>query len=559
MLAVVPLGCAQPEDSLSFAEATGTTLIPDETETEEGGESETTGEDPGPYEGLRFIASGSNPAVLLALDLDTPHSIPDAETIVTGMGQAGLFGPTPWGSHVVTHDGMIDQLRLSADGEFSLSSLAVLPGNWLHSVWFNDAGTNALMAVADDPIAPPNQLFFLRYDDEILDGTLNITPPLDDNGTVIILGRSPDDIHLVVLVDAEMDGTWQIYELIVEPEPSEANPAVLVDQAILPGIPAQNVAGFLWAHVDDQRVVYRKELLPNILRPVAVPLDDPEANPTNLAPTLGHVSSMVFNDSDTAMLVGHEGGSGYRQLAYIHLDGAVEARDPITLTEPDAPALHNVLPPLGALVQGHGFDARDRIWLGYSQTGDKTDNISLITHFEGGVMDRADLVTLPPDGAVERIRFDPATQLLAYRVVTGVSSWIAYVDLSAEVPEEIRLDQFYDHDPLAPEDHAGFGWSADKSTIAVAGVQNGVEVVHVAALGDIDGTTLALEPADVEDTEGVAIEHAPLLSPDGEQILLWYAATNDRRGVLQIPTDGEGLSQAVVNLQYTLNEGAFMP
>jgi hypothetical protein len=509
---------------------------------------------------LRFVAAGSYSSVLVALDLDDPLNVPSPEYVVaTGTGIAGMFGPTPSGTQAVTHEGQADQLHLNPTGELSLSPLLSLETFWIDSLWFAGDGSDALLSVSPEPGMPPGQLLWATYDDQgELMGSFDITPPIQPGGVVSTLGRSPDSSHAAIIIDAEPDSTWEIWLLPFEPEPGMAE---LIDQVVLQGIPPLNVPDFLWVHVDDQRIAYRREVLPMIRRPVAVPLNDPEAAPINLVPGLDHVYSIVWSDDSARMVVTTGGSGSYHDLNLVDLDGPTSAGAPILLTEPGIPALLDANLPMGRTAPGHGFDAMNRVWYAYatSNQGDApVAGITLVTVEGGMVVDRLELADVPPGMEIGDIFFDPQAQLLGYRVQAPGESWICYVDLTAAQPTWIRVDQEFDHSELDPTVNATYGWSADGSRIAVTGVQLMGPILHTAEIGDPSGATTAIPLPDVLLPQGVNLTKRPEVSPKGEQVMLWYTSQAEYTGLIHAPTDGSGQARVVLGLMHTLVHSTYM-
>ncbi|MFO7561439.1 MAG: hypothetical protein R6X02_02250 [Enhygromyxa sp.] len=526
-------------------------------ETETG--TDTDGEPEG--EPLRFIAAGSDDAVVLALDLTDPHDIPEAQYLATGDGFAGLFGPTPFGTEALTHSGKIQQLRLTAGGELELSPLAEQDGNWLHGLWFGDQGADAFVSPSDAPLSGSNTLLWVRYDQhgELL-GSFDITPPKQPGGYVSILARSPDSRWVAAAVDAQPNGSWDLYVLPIDVEPGMT---VHVDTINLAGIPPISVASFLSLHLDDQRLVYRREQLPEIFRPVAVDLGNPEAPLASVGTTLAHTYSITTAPGDASRLLVTNGGSaGYRELRLIELDGPTSAQPPVLITEPNKPAQENASALPGTAASGHGFDVLGRIWYVYRDTTQPqlgSVGISLVTVEDGEVAQRLELANLQAGAELDEVLFDPERQLLGFRVYAGNSSSINYVDLSRDRPASIRVDQSYEHSGSAPSDHARYGWSADGSRIAVVGVKQNQAVLHVAEIGDAAGATVEITLPEVERTLGYTLEHQPMLSPGGDQLLLWYGTPSGLRGLIHAPTDGSAAGSVVLAPQHALTSGAYLP
>lgn len=554
-------GCRAPDDGFAFAEVssgtTGPTTLPDPTDEESESESgtETGDEVPEDFEGLRFVVAASNPAIMISVDLDDPEVIPPPETIWQGEAYAGVFDATPWGSRVVTRDGLVDQLIIDGAGAYSFEEFSAVPGEWLDSIWFDDTGTNAMMSLSAAPAQAPNQLLWLRFSGEELNTTLNITPPVGEGGVVNTLGRTPDDVTAIVLVDSEPDDVWQMYHLPLLPEIGMSEQ---INQATLPGVPGQNVPAFLWMHLDDSRVAFRKQV-GDVLRPSAVPINDPNLAPVDLAPSLPQaVSSMVWSDASDAFLLASGGSGELRDLHLLLMASAITTLDPLEITTPEQLALSVVRPPLGTLNQGHGWDSMGRIFYAYSTNGMTAEGIQLITIAANNIAGRQDIANIPPAVDIDMMAYDPLTQMLGFRVLSSGSSWISYIDMSEQNPQGIRVDQFFDHNEMTPNDFAGFAFAPDRSVIAVAGSQSGEPVLFTSEIGDDLGeTSQILLPPQVEQA-GVDVENTPLFSPESQSILLWYSTVNNRRGLLQAPTNGARPFEIVINLEYDLRTGGFM-
>ena len=547
-----------------FTTSTGTgedTGTSGETETEtETGDGDGDGDgDTGGGEPLRFVAAGSYESTVLALDLQDPLDVPPPEILASGTEIGALFGPTPFGTEALTLDGTIQQLGSSPEGVLEFSPLATQEGNWLHSVWFGDEGQNALLSVGADPLTGPDVLLWARYDGGELASSFDITPPTQPGGSVLILGRSPDSRWAVAAVNVQPNGIWDLYLLPIDTNPGET---YYVDQLDLTGLPAVGVPGFLSLQLDNERVVYRKELLPDLLRPAAVGLDNPDGDPVSIWPSLPHTYSITAGEDASRLLVTVEGEEDYRELRLLELDGPTSSQAPITISEPEAPALENTQPALGPPTRGHGFDALGRIYYVHADTSLPelaSVGISLVTVEAGAVAERLELADVPMGAQIDGLVFDDKLQLLGYRVHTTSASWISYVDLSADQPVSIRVDQDFEHFSSAPEDNAGYGWSADGSRIAIVGLQQGQATLHVAEIGDASGATVEIELPDVEFSPDFILDHTPQPSPTGDQIMVWYGTEAGPRGLIHALGDGTTVGQIVLHPQHSLTGGAYLP
>jgi hypothetical protein len=527
---------------------------PDPTETET--ETETGDTDDPPGDPLRFVALGS---VLLAIELDDPKNIAPAQILTTVKQTAGLFGPTPFGGEALTLDGEVQQLRLTAEGELELAPLINEAGNWLAGLWFGDAGAYAFVSPSADPVSGPNTLVWARYNQSgKLIASYDITPPKQPGGYVTILARSPDSRWVAAAVDIQPNGSWDLYVLPIDTDPGMT---VHVDTVNLSGIPATSIADFLSVQLDNQRMVYRRELLPEISRPIAVDLDDPDGPLTDIGPNLSHTYSITSaRDDASRLLVTNGGSSGYRELRLIELTGPASAQPPILLTEPNKPARDNGV--IGAPSSGHGFDVHGRIWYVYRDTAQPqlgSVGISLVSVVDGVVAQRLELANLPPGAELDEVRFDPDLQLLGFRVRAGNSSSIHYVDLSRDRPTTIRVNQSFEHTESAPSDQARYRWSADGSRLAIVGVQQTQTALHVAEIGDATGATVEIELPDVEHTLGYILDHRPMLSPGGDQLMLWYGTPTGLSGLIHALTDGSTAGSVVLAPQHVLTSATYLP
>jgi hypothetical protein len=562
LLLVTLTACSNPETGgldTAYTSSTSTgdsdesgTLDETETETETETGTDTEGPDGEP---LWFVAGGSFESVLLAIDLSDPHDVPEPVYLATGDGIAALFGPTPFGSEAVTHDGSIEQVQLTAEGTLTLLPLASQEGNWISSIWFGDDGANALVSVSPDSLSGANTLLWVRYSQGEISGSFDVTPPKGPTGHVTILDRSPDSRWAAAAVDIQGNGVWDLYLLPIDVDPGASDH---VDHLILTGIPPMNIGSFLSLHLDDQRLVYRRESLPMISRPVAVDLATPDGAPVEIGPNLPHTYSITPGADTSRLLVTTGGEPGYRELRLIELDGPTSALPPLTITEANLLALEN-----NSQTHGHGFDALGRIHYVHGDTSSPgataSVGITLVTVSNGAIEQRIELAALPAGATIHDVRFDAQLQLLVYRVQSGSQSWISYIELSEEQPVAIRVDANFEHDEDEPENHASHGWSSDGSRIAVVGVQQGQTSLHVAEIGDASGATVEIELPDVEATAGYIFDHRPSVSPDGQQLMLWYGTQAGRKGLVHAPTDGSAAGQVVLPPQHSLSGGTYLP
>jgi hypothetical protein len=567
LLGVALVGCTGDDSSsldtwnTSPPTSTGTDLgesSEESTDTDESG-TEETGE-PEPYEGLRYLVTGTDDALMLGINLDDPHAVPEPQMLVSGPGATIMFGPTPHGGEIVVHDGRIDQLLLRSTADYDFNPLASQDVAWLDHAWFGADAANAIMAVGLQAFGAAQQLLWVIYDDEgeVL-SSIDITPPIEANGAVLVPDIASDLRHAAVLVDVELDSIWQIYALNLEPQP---NVATYIDQLDLSGLPPSSVGDFIWLDLHPNRISYRKELLPGIFRPVAVALDDPDVNRINLAPSLGHVSSMMWSPDQTRLLVSAGGESGYRELFLIDVLENTLAQTPIRLTEVGHDARVNTQSTVDFATIGHGFDNQGRIWYAYTDSmlpEPVSVGVNLVVAFEGQVIQRVDLIEPYPGLEVDEVVFDAKLQLLGFRgQSSSFGGSVHYVDLSEAQYSIMQMDQSFSHDPLVPEDDVNFGWSADGSQIVAVGVQDAMTTLHVAEIGDVTGTTLAITLPEVESAPGIVIDHKPRVSPDGEQVIVWYSVQDGRDGLIHAPLDGSAEGQVVLGLQQPLGAGTYL-
>jgi hypothetical protein len=564
VLPLLAVACSSPEPgglSTGYASMTGTESgtsdEPSETETETETGTDTDGD---PLEPRRFVATGSSTgsddSVIVAIHLDDPSNIPPPEYLATVTEVGALLGPTPFGTHGVLHDGSIDHLRLSPEGELSLVPLAVQTAAWVSSMWFGDAGENALISTGPDPLTGPESLLWVRYDQGELMGSFDFTPENPSGTKVFILARSSDSRWAAAAISTVTPGLWDIFLLRIDRSPTAS---YHIDSLDLTGIPALSVASFMSVHLDNERIVYRREALTDLMRPMAVSVDDPDANPVSIAPGLDHTFSIAAGADTSRLLVTNGGVGDYRELSLIEFDGPTTAQPPVLITEPDTLARENVTHPPGVYSRGHGIDALGRVFYVYGEQPQLTSvGISLVTVSNGAVAERIELADVPIGGAIAEVSFDATLQLLGYRVETASSSWIDYVDLSSEQPAAIRIDRAFQHAAADPASNASFAWSADGSRLAIVGVSQGQTALHVATIGDASGATEVIELPDVESTPGVALEHRPILSGDGEHVMVWFGTLAGDRGLIYAPTEGSAAAQIVLPAKHPLTGGAYL-
>jgi hypothetical protein len=557
--------CKGPEEgglstgyTVGVETSTGTTENSEATETAT--ETGTDTEDNPPGDPLRFIAAGES--MILAFDLSDPDGVPPPETVASGTGIAELFGPTPFGTEAVVHDGVLDQLSLSDDNVLSLSSLVFQDGNWLPDLFFGPDGRTALITTAVDALANPNVMLWARYTTAgVVTGSYDITPPKNDTGAVRVLDRSPDGTWAAVAVNVQLQPTdgWDFYLLDTDPDPGET---YHVDYLDLAGLPHSTIGNYISMHLDDERIVYRRQVLPMVYRPVAVGFNIPDGVPVDLGPNLPTTYAITPADTCSRLLVTTEGEPGYRELRLLELDGPTSALDPLTITLPEELAVENNPQPLmGPPIFGHAFDALGRILFVYADGMDPAENIgiALVTASNGVIEERLELIELINTTYIDAVAFDEKNQLLGFRVYSSNSSWIHYIDLKADQPVSIRLDADFEHYDTEPQNYANFGWSADGTHIVAVGVQNGQTFAHVAEIGDASGDTVEIELPDVEATPGYTIEHRPNVSPLGDHIMVWYSTQAGRRGLIHAPTDGSVPGVVVLTPQHTLTSSTYLP
>ncbi len=564
----ITLAACQPAETSSLEtygsadEVSTDSTTETDTQSEESTEESTSTEtgEPEPHASLRYLVNTTEDALLLGINLDDPLAVPEPDTLISGEGVTGLFGPTPFESEIVVHDGQVDQLRLSDIGDYDFLPLAVQDALWMDRVYFGAGvdGANAILTIGQEPFGVNQQLLWVEYDSSgQVTGSQDYTPPLETNGAVLVLDRSPDGRHAAVLVDAELDSLWHIYVLNLDPQP---NVATYIDVLDLTGLPPTSVGNFIWLHLDNERIVYRKEGQPGVFRPLAVELGDPDTNRINLTPALGHISSLVWSPDQTRVLVTTGGNNGYRELWLVDMLSPTMAAPPLRISEPGKDALVNTQGVIDFATLGHGFDEFGRIWYAYADSlaNPVSVGINLVVVVDGEVIQRSDLTETAPGLEIEAVSFDAKLQLLGYRAQSGNLSSINYVDMTAAPAVSVRLDQDFDHSTITPVDSAGFAWSADGSHISVVGLQNATAGLYTAELGDGSGATVAVTLPDVESAAGITLDHMPRVSPTGEQVILWYAAQDGRKGLVHAPTDGSGEGQVVLGLQHSLRAGTYI-
>lgn len=516
------------------------------------GESTDTGEVE-PYVGLRYVVAGSEGALMLGVNLDDPSDVPDPQVVISGEIPTGIFDKTPFGTQIVTHDDRLDQLRLTENGNYDFQPLVSQDAQWLDRIFFGAEGANAIVTISPTAFGAANQLIWVEYDAEGQVALSNdITPPLEANGAVLVLDRSPDDKTAAVLVDAELDSLWHLYALDLDPSP---NIATYIDVIDLAGLPPTGVSDFLWLHLDDTRMVYRKEGQPGVFRPLAVDLAVEPIDRINLTPSLGHISSLVWSPDASRLLVTTGGEPGYRELYLIEMTGPTEALEPLRISEVGLDAQVATQVEIDVATIGHGFDQSNRIWYAYGD-GTQTLGLDLVTVTDG-VIDRRPLRANVPGHTVSEVYYDVEHQLLGWREQSASLSGIEYVDLSQPDPFVLRVAQ--DFTNFGEEvDNAQFAWSADASRLAIVGVQDGLTSLHVSDLADTSGTTTEITLPEVEASPGITLHHAPQISDDGQHVILWYEAQDGRDGLVYAPTDGSIEGQSVLGLDQELREGAFL-
>jgi hypothetical protein len=569
LLGVALVGCLDGENSsldtyntsASTSTGTDTAESPEEesTDTDESG-TEETGDDPATYEGLRYLVTATDDALMLGIDLDDPLDVPEPTVLLSGDGASTMFGPTPHGGEIVVHDGVIDQLHLRATKDYDFTPLAAQPASWLDHAWFGADGANAIMAVGQQVMGATQQLLWVTYDDDgDLDGSTDITPPISPNGAVLVPDIGTDLRNAAVLVDVELDSIWELYALNLDPQP---NVATYIDVIDLAGLPPSSVGDFVWVDVHPNRISYRKELLPGIFRSVAVRLDDPDVNRVVLTPSLSHISSMMWSPDQTRLLVSAGGDTGYRELFLIDVLDTTLPQPPVRLTLDGNDARVNTQGKIDFATIGHGFDNQGRVWFAYTDSmlaEPANVGVNLVTVFDGAVIQRIDLVEPYPGLEVDEVFFDEKLQLLGFRAQSdSFGGSVYYVDLNEAQYSIVQLDQSFTTDELVPYDDVNYGWSEDGSRIVVVGVQDAMTTLHVAEIGDTSGATTEITLPMVETAPGIVLDHKPRVSPNGEQVILWYSAQDGRDGLVHAPLDGSAEGQVVLGLQQSLGAGTFL-
>jgi hypothetical protein len=561
LLALAFVGCRGSDDSgldtwnTSPPTSTESFESPEESTDESG--TETGDED---YEGLRYLVTASDDARMLGINLDDPLAVPEPQVIVSGSGTTTLYGPTPHGGEIVGHDGQLDQLRLRSTADYDFTPLLTLDAALLDRAWFGNEAATAIMSVGLQALGVPQQLLWVTYDDDgEASSSTDITPPLESDGAVLVPDVSTDGRHAGILVDAELDSIWQIYALNLDPQP---NVATYIDQLDLTGLPPSSVGNFVWLDIHPNRISYRKEVEPGEFSPLAVKLDDPDVNRINLAPSLGHIYSMMWSPDQTRLLVSTGGESGYRELWLIDVLDLTLPQPPVRVTEVGHNARVNTQPTVDFPTLGHGFDNLGRVW--YAYTDSMLDEpvsvgVNLVVVFDGEVIQRVDLIEPYPGLEIGEVVFDANLQLLGYRgQSSSFGGAVHYVDLSQAQFVIRQMDQSFSHDPLLPEDDVKFAWSPDGSRIVAVGVQDMITTLHVAQLDDPEGATLEITLPQVESAPGIVIDHKPRVSPDGEQVILWYSVQDGRDGLVHAPLDGSAEGQVVLGLQQSLRAGTYL-
>jgi WD40 repeat protein len=327
------------------------------------------------------------------------------------------------------------------------------------------------------------------------------------------------------------------------------------------GLSPTAIADFVWLHLDNERIVYRKEGEPGIFRPLAVALANPDIDRVNLTPALGHISSLVWSPDNTRLLVTTGGGNGYRELWMIQLDGPTQVQPPLRISEIGEDALVDTQVDVDLATLGHGFDNYGRIWYTYTDSmlaDPESVGIKLAVVVDNDVISRTDLTDTAPGLTIHDVAFDANLQLLGYRSQTVNLSSIHYIDLAETMADSVRIDQDFEHADNTPADDAGFAWSPDGSRLVIVGRQNAMTSLHVAQLDDPLGTTTEVTLPDVEAAQGITLDHAPRVSPDGEQVILWYSVQDGNTGLVHAPTDGSGEGQVVLGLTYSLRDGTYL-
>ena len=566
LLGVVALGACKEGDPSALdtfntsAETTTDTTVGNEESTESDDESGTETGDPEPQDSMRYLVTADDGSRLLGLTLDDPAAIPDAQSLISGEGVITLFGKTPFDGEIVSHDGRLDQLRVDGNGNYEFSAIAEQAASWLDHIFFGADAANAILAVGPTTPSATNQLLWVTYDDTgAVTSSTDITPPIDANGSVVIPDIGTDNRYAAILVDTELDSTWQLYALNLDPQP---NVATYIDQLPLLGLPPTSVSNFVWLDIHPNRISYRKESMPGEFQPFAVALDDPDTNRVNLAPSLSHISSMMWSPDQTRLLVSAAGSPGYRQLWLIDVIGDTDAQTPVKVTEVGNDARVNTSGTIDFATIGHGFDNLGRIWYAYTDSNSPEPisvGVNLVVVVDGMIIQRVDLIEPYPGLEIDEVYFDKNLQRLGFRAQsTSFGGSIRHVDLSQAQYQIVTMEQSFTHDDLLPMDDVDYTWSEDGSRIVMVGVQDGVTTIHVGDMSDPLGASVPIMLPTVETAPGIVIDHKPRVSPDGEHVILWYSAQDGRTGLIHAPLDGSGEGQVVLGLAQSLDAGTFL-
>jgi hypothetical protein len=567
LLGVALVACKEGDESsldtynTSASTSTGTESSGDDVDEVDTDTDTDTGEtgDPEDYEGLRYLVIGTENDLLISINLDDPLDVPEPQVIVSGTGTVAFFGPTPDGGEIVAHEDRVDRMYLRETADYDFNPLASLDSAWLDRAWFDADVTHAIMAVGQMTLGVTNQLLWVSYNGSgEVSNVADITPPIDANGAVLVPEISTDKRWAAVLVDVELDSTWHLYALNLDPQP---NIVTYIDELDLAGLPPSSVGDFVWLDIHPNRISYRKELQPGIFSPVAVALDDPAVTNVNLAPNLNHINSMMWSPDQTKLLVSAGGTTGYRQLYLIEVLEDTMAQDPILITEVGSNARVDTSVIDFATI-GHGFDNLGRIWYAYTDSmlpEPVSVGVNLVVVADGDVVQRTDLIEPYPGLEVDEVVFDAEHQLLGFRAQsTSFGGSIYYADMTQAPVFPVQIDQQFVHDELIPFDDVNFAIAPDGSRIVMAGVQDGMTTLHVSQIGDSTGATVEVTLPEVESAPGIILDHKPRISPDGEQAILWYRAQDGRTGLVHAPLDAEAEGRVVLGLQQPLVTGTFL-